>query len=247
MAFICYRDTNFNYYWDMKTKLKLLGAALLAAALLPFSSAAQGVAENDYASDSPFWGLRVSVDVSCPGKWGVGNQKFKLFGPGAGVSLSGVYNRPLGGGLYIEPGIGFFYDTMDADYDNNLPGGPLGNIDRLDAWVGTWGMRVPLMAGYRVDFTPGTALFVSTGPQLEIGFSSHLSDDMPGGSSLAGELYDKMFHRFDCQWKIGVGVAFGYNYYVGVDASLGMVNLAKQGGNVNFHRNIVSISAGYNF
>lgn len=228
-------------------KTKLIAAALLTAAMLPLSSKAQSVPDSDYAFDTPFWGLRASVDVSCPGKWGIGNTKFKLFGPGAGVSLSAVYNRPVGGGFYLEPGIGFFYDTMDADYDTTVPDGPLGSVDRLDAWVGTWGMRVPLMVGYRVDFTRNTALFLSTGPQLEVGFTSHLSDDMPGGSSLAGELYDKMFRRFDCQWKVGVGIAFGYNYYVGVDASIGLVNLSKSGGNTDFHRNIVSISAGYNF
>ena len=228
-------------------KTKVIAAAFLTAALIPLSSVAQGVPRPEYAFDNPFWGLRASVDVSSPGKWGVGNAKYKLFGPGAGVALSGVYNHPVGGGFYLEPGIGFFYDTMDADYDNTVPDGPVGNIDKLDAWVGTWGMRVPLMIGYRVDFTHDTALFQSTGPQFEVGFSSHLSDDMPGGSSLAGELYDKMFRRFDFQWKIGAGVAFGYNYYVGVEAAFGTINLAKSGTPYSFHRNMVSSSAGYNF
>lgn len=235
-------------YTDMKTKCIL--AALLVAASSTFTASAQtagGEQESEYAFDAPFWGLRASLDLSCPTKWKVGDNKFSLFGVGAGASLGAIFNYPFGGGLYVEPGLTFFYDTMDADYDISVPDMPWGDINRLDAYVGTWGLRIPLMVGYRIDFTPNTALFLSTGPQLEIGFSAHLSNDMPEGSSLAGELYDSLLRRFDCQWKFGAGVAFGYNYYVSAEASLGMINLSKQSERVSFHRNLVTVSVGYNF
>ncbi|MCI9043421.1 MAG: PorT family protein [Muribaculaceae bacterium] len=230
-------------------KAKVLTAALAAVALTSVTAAAQSPAySEEYAYDNPFWGLRASLDVSCPGKWKFGSDnKIKIFGPGAGVALGAVYNHPFGGGLYVEPGVSFFYDTMDADFDTSDSDTPVGSLDRIDAWVGTWGMRVPVMVGYRIDFTPTTALFLSTGPQLEVGFTAHLTDDMPGGSSLAGELYDTLFRRFDCQWKIGAGVAFGSNYYIGVDAAFGLVNLSKHSNATSFHRNLVTFSVGYNF
>lgn len=209
--------------------------------------AAQSAAEPEYAFDAPFWGLRASLDISCPGKWKVAGEKLKLFGPGAGVDVGVIYNCPVGGGLFVEPGISFFYDTMDADYDTSIAHSPWQDIDRIDAWVGTWGMRVPVMVGYRIDLTPTSALFLSTGPQLEVGFTAHLSDDMPGGSSLAGELYDNLLKRFDCQWKVGAGVAFGYNYYAGVEASFGLANISKYSDRVSFHRNLVTFTVGYNF
>ncbi|MCM1028884.1 MAG: PorT family protein [Pseudoflavonifractor sp.] len=233
----------------MKTRIiKALALAACMAACLPQGAAAQSAIQydDDYAFDAPFWGLRVSLDLSCPGKWKVGNDKVDMFGTGAGVNVGVVYNRPFGGGLFVEPGVGLFYDTMDADTpmageDHLTP------VETLNAWVGTWGLHIPLMVGYRVDLTPSSAIFLSTGPQLEIGFNAHLSDDMPEGSSLAGELYDTLLRRFDCQWKVEAGVAFSYNYYVGVSAGFGLANLARHSPVTKFHRNLVSITVGYNF
>lgn len=231
----------------MKTVSLLTALAICGAASTVTVSAQSQGRDNEFPYDTPFWGLRASFDLSCPGKWKVDNTKLDAFGTGPGVNVGMVYNRPLGGGFYVEPGIGVFYDTMDADYDTNREA-PLPGAETIDAWVGTVGLHIPLMAGYRVDLAPASSLFFSTGPQLEIGFTAHLTDDMPGGSSLAGELYDTLLRRFDCQWKVGVGYAFNYNYYVGVEAAFGLVNLAKHSNNsISFHRSLVSFTVGYNF
>lgn len=226
-------------------KPKLLAATALIAAISCSDISAQSVNE-EYLFDSPSWGLRASLDISCPGKWKLNNTKFDMFGAGAGVNVGVTYYHPFGGGLFVQPGVGLFYDTMDADT-------PLADTEHippqetLDAWVGTWGLHIPVMAGYRVDFTPTSALFLSTGPQLEAGFNAHLSADMPGESNIDGELYDSLLRRFDCQWKIEAGVAFSYNYYVGVSAAFGLANLAKHPEHVKFHRNLVQVTVGYNF
>lgn len=221
-------------------------AAIALGILTVIGARAQSPADT-YAFDSPFWGLRASVDLSCPGKWSQGATRARIFGPGAGASLGAVYNYPVGGGVFIEPGVSVFYDTMDADYVATVPDAPWQGIDRLDAWVGTLGMRIPVTAGYRIDFTPSASLFLSTGPQLEIGFTSRLSDDMPGGSSLAGELFDSLLRRVDCQWKFCAAVALGYSYHIGVEAAIGMVNLSRHSATSSFHRNMVQLTFGYNF
>ena len=48
-------------------KAKVLTAALAAVALTSVTAAAQSPAySEEYAYDNPFWGLRASLDVSCP-------------------------------------------------------------------------------------------------------------------------------------------------------------------------------------
>lgn len=227
-------------------KTRHIPAAALLAALCASPLKAQET--TDYAFDYPSWGLRASLDLSCPGRWKINNPetKFDMFGTGAGVNVGVTYYHPIGRGLFVQPGLGFFYDTMDADtplagFDDIAP------AETLDAWVGTWGLHIPLMAGYRIDLTPSSAIFLSTGPQLEIGFNAHLSADMPEGSSLAGELYDTLLRRFDCQWKIEAGVALSYNYYIGASAAFGLVNLSKHSTMSSFHRNLVQVTFGYNF
>ena len=228
-------------------KAKYILASLIVALTSIIPASAQNAADGEeYAFDAPFLGLRGSLDISCPGKWKVNGEKIKLFGAGCGVNLGVVYNYPIGGGMYLEPGIGVFYDTMDAEAEMaSVEGIP--EYKTYNAWVGTLGLHIPLMVGYRVDFTPTSALFLSTGPQLEIGFNAHLTDDQHEGSSLAGELYNTLLRRFDCQWKVGAGVAFNYHYYVGVEAAFGLANIAKHPEHVKFHRNLVQVTVGYNF
>lgn len=224
---------------------RLLAAATLVIAAISALSAQD---YSEYAFDSPSWGLRASLDISCPGKWKINSPgtKLDLFGAGAGVNVGVTYYHPFGGGLFVQPGIGIFYDTMDAETDMAGEDG-ISPSKTLDAWVGTWGLHIPLMVGYRVDLSTTSALFFSTGPQLEAGFNAHLTDDMPEGSSLAGELYDTLLRRYDCQWKIEAGAAFSYNYYIGVSAAFGLANLSKHSSLTSFHRNLVQVTFGYNF
>jgi len=217
---------------------KAILTTFVALAVILTSRAENAIFDNP--DNKPYLGVRIGLDVSCPGKLKAGNIGVDFFDNGAGLEFGAVYNYPLVANLYIEPGLKFFYDTYSAsDIETS-------DYNFVDASVRKFGMRIPVMAGYHFDFTPDIKVSVFTGPEMEIGLYGKEVDKM-GRVEVSADPYAKngFLHRVNLLWNIGAGVSYR-QYYVSIGGGIGMLNMTKNS-TVKFHENRVTIGLGYNF
>ncbi len=220
---------------------KLIAAGALA--LTAVAAQAQVSFESD--DNAPYFGVRLGLDITCPGD--IKNDKFSvdLYKAGAGFDAGVIYNIPLWKNLYFEPGAKFYYSTMGCDF---VLGDAL--VTETKASVRRFGVRVPFRVGYRFDFATDylSAISVFTGPQLEIGIigREHISATVDGISETMNEncFTDNGFKRTDLGWQFGVGFHFG-SWIAEIAGTVGMLDL--QPGPASYHQGNVTISLGYNF
>ena len=193
------------------------------------------------------WGIRAGLDINIPGDWKFnnGNDNVKMFSSGAGFTAGVVYNKPVWGNFYIEPGLAMFYDTYKV---SDLTMGVDGNSSpvTIDPKVSKFGLRLPVMAGY--TFTAGDrfCIQVFTGPELRYAFVGKLGlkAEWNLGENVSDNIFDYGYRRFDCAWKLGVGFPMG-RWYVSVDGAFGLLDLHKN--DISFRENRATVSLGYDF
>lgn len=258
IKFCNYLIINQNFTYTMK-KTILLAMALLGSAAV--ASADSPVVNNP--DNKPYFGVKISAESSVPGDLGYSNVKESVYNPGAGISVGAIYNQPIVANFYVEPGLELYYDTQKMDLDDDA----LSNLRMKSYSNRSFGMRVPVMLGYHFDFTPNVNLAVFTGPVLKVGFSDdyylttetmmagseavryHVSGSMYNDNPYTGAGQSNAYNRVDCAWRIGLGVNFLKNYYVGISGDLGMVNQIKHTNNgaYNQKNNLFQFTLGYNF
>lgn len=164
--------------------------------------------------------------------------------------------------LYLEPGVGFYYNTMSIkkDYlDEELD--ELG-IEYKNRSVRQWGMRIPVNFGYHFDFADNFNLAIFTGPVLNVGFSMDQYVKVKMGNlevKSTGSLYkaeekdeDDRFNRCNLDWRVGVGANFN-NYFIAVSGDIALTNgyhVAKNNSkyySTSYHQNLFQLTLGYNF
>lgn len=233
---------------------KLLLISLMSLASIGVAHAQKSILNNP--QNKAYFGARLSIDASIPGdvKYTVGNASVSTdpFGTGGGLSVGGVYNVPIVANLYVEPGVDFYYHTNSINVGNFL-NEEFSNNDFKNRSLRKFGMRIPVQLGYHFDFSPNTSFAVYTGPVLNLGFSNDYylttkeKHDIEFHES--GSMYDEM-NRADLSWRIGVGVNFLKNYYVGLSGDIGMLNMMKNktdGMKIKMHENGFQLTLGYNF
>lgn len=225
----------------MKHALSVIGFALTAA----LAAAAQNpvVLPSDEITPPEFkleWGVRLSMDVSFP------SDGFGEYEHGAGLDGGVTVAVPLHKGLFIEPGVLLYYNTMGV-----------GNyvIDDMPytGSVRNFGLRIPLNFGYRFNVTDNISLALTTGPWFNFNISArqyanpNFEGPMPKTSK---NLFDYGWHRFDAQWGFGVKATFSGRYVVGISGGVGTKALATRtidGHKMRMRRNTFTITLGYNF
>lgn len=180
----------------------------------------------DTVSDTqPMWGIRVAIDANIPGKWRGNGRSIKMYKPGAGIVVGGVYNVYMGRNLYFEPGLSAFYDTYS--YDDLTVLGNDGVVDS-DPSVYKLGVRVPLTVGYVFSIGGNVDMSVFTGPELSYAFGGKVK---VGDKELLQNIDTTLFgadgqRRFDCAWKVGVGVPVNA-FTVSVEAAFGLTDMLR--------------------
>lgn len=233
--------------------------------LLTLALALTGMA-GAYANDNiinnpankPYFGVRLGVDITCPGKlsytYNIPGEEVreKVFKTGGGFELGAVYNHPIIANLYVEPGLKFYYNSYG--FDKNYPDFALTNLHSgIAGSMRTFGMRIPVNIGYHFDFTDDLKVYVFTGPELEIGFTSKAHQNV-SDQSIFTDQYSKEgnLHRADLLWGFGVGVSYD-RYYFAISGDAGMCNMYKASKSqefkpdIKFHQNRATITLGYNF
>lgn len=244
--------------------MKKLVFGLALAALAATGANAQRVINNP--DNKPFWGVRASLDISCPTdvtyKYKGDKESEKVFGNGTGFSIGAVYNLPIVANFYFEPGVSLFYNTWkwnEGDLLDDIDG-----VDLKHNSLRQTGMRIPLNLGYHFDFTDDFKVSIFTGPQLELGF--HCDSYVTAEAKVGGKTFEShnaysmykdyddegpALNRFNMAWNIGVGFTY-QKFYLGVTGSLGMTHLVHtqdldKDESVTSHMNTVGIALGYNF
>ena len=235
-------------------KIALAFAALLLSASASFAQEEDLTLED--IIDSPglnyqHFGIRVSYELSAPGDITYPGSALKssIFGNSSGFSIEGIYNIPVWKNLYIQPGVGIYYNTysidkrvLDYDYEVN------------SASARQWGFRIPLHIGYNYDFIPDLRIAVFTGPELNVSFRGRSHYGI-GKYDVSGPLFgeDGYLNRTDVKWRFGVGATIASTYYVAVSGAVGMCDMARDyktaDGKIrqNMHSNLFDITLGYNF
>lgn len=240
-------------------KIRMAMAALAAAACLGMS--AQNVQSLGEAprEGEPYWGLRLGLDLST-----LTGNPYQI---APGFHVGAVYNYPvtIGSfqGLYIEPGASLYFDRWGIDksdivIEDMLPGVEITGQDFprykiKSAYMQTWGLRIPVMAGLRFSGSPALNFTLATGPEVSIGFQNkqHLDvkiEDMDVNTSqtVYGD-YGSM-HRADLAWKFALGMNY-YRLHLDIYASLGITDMQKDlpEGWDNSRLNRFGVTLGYNF
>lgn len=198
-------------------------------------------------SDFNGWGLRASLDVNLPGKWHPKNSEaIDMFTSGLGLTVGGVYNKPFAGNFYIEPGLSLFYDTYQYDDLNITADGNDSYPVAIDPSVKKFGLRLPVMVGYRIFFSDSFNMSVYTGPELSYALVGKLSTsaDVDLETIMPTDLFKNGYRRFDCAWKVGVGFPMG-RWCVALEGAFGLTNLHKN--DISFRENRLSLTLGYDF
>ncbi len=206
-------------------KRKLIAFALTIGSI----SGMFAQATNDYG-----FGVRMAWDLNVPA------TNYPGLDNGSGVSVGAFYDVPVSRNLFIEPGISYFYNTMDAEL--------IKSDFAPTVKAGTWrnmGLRIPLYMGYKFDLVDDISISAVTGPQVNLGLS--LEENF--GDVTTKNLYDKGWKRVDAQWMIGLRLHYQDNIVVEIAGGLGMNNLLDKKEFPGFHvrRNVFTIGVGYQF
>lgn len=214
--------------------MKIKKFLLAATALLAFAGASAQT--STYSDNKPFFGARLSLDVTCPGDAKAGKVSADIFNSGVGVDGGVIYNIPFYRSFYFEPGLSLYYNTTGVDIDS----------DQIDGSLREFGFRVPFKFGYRFDFRP-CSLFVFTGPEFECGLSGkvHVSYREDGIKySESEDMYDDGFNRASLGWLFGAGVSID-KFYLQLEQKVGVTDRMKDDG--KWRNGRFSLTLGYNF
>ncbi len=214
----------------------------------------------DSGDNTARFGVRLAWDLTSPAN-NIGHYydengnaagNLDLFSNGSGFSVGGFYDIPLWKNLYFEPGLSLYYNTVgindivSADQDLSTPVVFNGSIRN-------WGFRIPLVAGFRFDFTDDISMSFFTGPQINVGLTckAHLKAHTNIANVSASESMYKGdgLHRLDMQWLFGVRLHYADNWFADLTGGIGATNLlnSKELDGVHLRRNTFSVGVGYLF
>ncbi|MCM1316966.1 MAG: PorT family protein [Bacteroides sp.] len=211
---------------------------MIIAALAAISASAQ------YTNDVSRLGIRLSWDLNSPA---VSKEYKSMMNTGSGFSIGGFYDIPLTESIYFEPGLSLFYNTIGLDEIVAIDADGEQTVS-VDGSVRNFGFRVPLVAGYRFEFTEDIAVSFFTGPQFNIGLTSKSRYSGPG-VKVSQNNYKNGWTRFDMQWLFGLRLHYADNWMFELTGGPGITNLftGDQYKDQHLRRNIVSIGVGYIF
>lgn len=190
------------------------------------------------------FGVKAEWDLTCP------STSLTTLDDGSGFAAGALVNVPVWRGLYVEPGVDFFYNTMDISFIdfvvNGKEPGPNG-------YVGNTGLRVPVAVGYKFPLAEGMDFSVFTGVNLNIGLGMKAHFDagelpLPEMKSTI-DLYDGGVDKFDTQLLLGVRFHYLDNFFADISGGVGLHDICKDKifGKNHIRRNTFSIGVGYMF
>lgn len=218
--------------------------SLFAAAIAIISMSAQDAATENPVK-KPYFGVRFGAQITIPSEIDFGGISMDLFNSGAGFEVGGIYNIPIVGKFYIEPGLNLFYNTYS--FNNEFVDAVSSNSVKVNSVsIRKFGMTIPVLAGFQFNFSNGIGLSVYAGPELEIGLSGKevtKGQNFEISSTVFGE--EGGMNRVNLLMTVGVGVSYKHIYFT-FKESPGMVNMLRDT-DAEFYENRIALTLGYNF
>lgn len=192
-------------------------------------------AQGRYYGEGGF-GVKVAWDLNSP------VTNLPNWGNGSGISAGVVYDIPLARQFSFEPGLSFFYNTMDIEA---LPLVLDGKELLSDATFRNTGFRVPMIFLYRINLVDDIAMSVFTGPQFNLGLGARFHYKYAPDQGLYGDGYN----RFDMQWLFGIRMHYLDDFFAEIGGGIGITNILTGSDNKGNHlrRNTFTIGVGYMF
>ena len=218
--------------------------SLITTAVAMLSFMAASAQDTFEATPDSYFGIRVGGDIVCPGKLSYDNVSVSTFKVGGGIEFGGIYNASIAQNFYIEPGLKFYYDSYSVKKDMLSA---MEGVYISDVSYRKFGMRIPVMAGFRFDTGMESKLSIFTGPELEIGLSAKEHAKGSNGISVSESVYgdDGGMNRVNLLWGIGAGITYQH-FYFGLSGGIGLLNMMSDS-DASFHESRVTFSVGYNF
>lgn len=213
----------------------------LALAAVAFGASAQQASVMQKETDSPTFGVKAQWNLNSPTT--SYNEPVSVYTSGSGFSAGAFYTIPVYRGLYVEPEVSAFYNTViiDSDIlqalftDQKVP--PQGSLRNV-------GLRIPVNIGYRFNLTDDMALSLFTGPQLNVGL---MLNRYVNATKRNIDLYDQGWRRIDAQWTFGARFYYADNWMAEITGGVGMTDLLGKSIPGHFHRNTFAVGVGYIF
>lgn len=212
-----------------------------------FASVSMNAQDNKTKTNGnkPYFGVRAGVQFTVPGEVRFDDVSVDFFKSGAGFEIGGIYNIPIVGKFYIEPGINLFYNSYSfKDYLVESLSTNSMKINSIS--INKFGMSIPVLAGFQFKFSNGIGLSIFLGPELEIGFSSKVCTKGPNidiSESAYGE--DGGMNRVNLLLTTGAGISYKH-FVFNFKTSPGLVNMLRDT-DAEFNENRVVLTLGYNF
>ena len=201
------------------------------------------------------WGIRVAYELACPSDVKLTDvMKADAYRNGSGLSFGAVYHMPVFFNFYFEPGVNLYYNTYSVNkqmVNDMIDTDPAFDGLQIDgASVRMWGLRVPILGGYKFNLLPGLGVSVFTGPEFDLGLSAKTHVEVGKFGASENAYGDKgAFNRTDIKWNFGVGVHLGSHIFGAVSGAVGICDQARddRAGDYKMRSNRFDITVGYNF
>lgn len=201
------------------------------------------------------WGIRISYELACPTDVKITDvMKADAYRNGSGLSLGAIYHMPVFYNFYFEPGVKLYYNTYSINKDmvnDMVESEPsMAGLEIDKASVRMWGLRVPILGGYKFNFIPGLGISVFTGPEFDLGLSAKTHVEVGKFGANENAYGNKgAFNRTDIKWNFGVGVHLGSHIFGAISGAVGICDQARDDrqGNFKMRSNRFDITVGYNF
>lgn len=180
------------------------------------------------------WGFRISAGAFMPGRWHYKNpgavlENDKWYSNGTEIALGGVARIGVGSNFFVEPSLSVWY--INNHFKNLVVSGDgeYGTVHESDPKINSFGMSLPVVAGYTIPLGDYLGLSVFTGPELIWYWSSRAKTDLLPPDQLNLLSKNDMLggrRRWEAAWRFGVSMPYD-RYEIGVTYSLGMTSTIK--------------------
>ena len=188
------------------------------------------------------WGMKLALEGELPGKWKNEMASVTMFKPGIGVNIGGVAHIHIGRKFYFEPSLSLFNSSYK--YKDLIISNADDSVTESDPKLTKWGVQLPLVIGYEIDFSDRFGLTIFTGPQMRFAFAGKIDIKNKTLKEDFGNYFDLWGingqRRFDLSWKVGGGVPIPIRDCVfTLEADFGITDLLKDG--MSFRENRIGL------